>query len=145
MTTAFSDSTHIDASPAQVWAALTDWDRAGQWMPGVTGMRLDGPLAVGSVLHFVARGKDRTSTVTALDAGRSITLSSTVAGVHADYRYDIVPDGSGTRVDLVADVRTSGPMKLLGRTIRSSIAKEDGVQLTRFAAMLGPAASVADA
>lgn len=42
---------------------------------------------------------------------------------------------------LVADVETRGAMKLLGPTIRSSIAKADGGQLEALARVVAPAPS----
>lgn len=138
MTLAFSARRTVTADPATVWAALTDWGRASEWLPGVEGMRAEGPLAVGTVLHFTARGAARTSTITALDAGRALTLTSEQPGVRADYRYTLAASGSGsgTEVALDADVETRGAMKLLGPVIRGAIAKEDGGQLDRLAAIL---------
>ena len=56
MKTAFTDEQSIAAPADAVWTRLTDWSSAPNWMPGVESMRADGPLAVGTVLHFVARG-----------------------------------------------------------------------------------------
>jgi uncharacterized protein YndB with AHSA1/START domain len=136
MTLAFSAARSVPASPALVWAALTDWGRTSRWMPGVEGMRAEGPLAVGTVLRYTARGAERTSTITALDPERSLTLTSEQPGVRADYRYTLVPEGSGTAVALEADVEIRGALRLLGPVIRGAIAKEDGGQLDRLAATL---------
>lgn len=135
MNTAFTDEQTIAAPPEAVWARLTDWTGAPHWMPGVESMRTDGPLAVGTVLHFAARGKPRTSTVTAVDPGHSLTLRSLVGGVTADYVYTVQPtDASNTTVRLEALVGTRGIMTLLAPVIRGAIAKEDGAQLARLKA-----------
>jgi hypothetical protein len=63
---------------------------------------------------------------------RSLTLTSTVGKVHAAYTYVMTPVAGGTRVDLTADVRTGGAMRLLGGVIRRAIAKEDSGQLDRL-------------
>ena len=136
MPQAFRDDQTIQASPTDVWNTLTDWSTASEWMPGVSDMRAAGATAVGTELIFIARGKNRTSTVTALEPGRLITMSSTMPGVLADYTYALKPAGAGTAVSLVADVETSGPMKLMGKVIRSAIAKEDGVQLAGLKAFI---------
>lgn len=136
MTLAFEDRRVVPASPADVWSLLTDWSRASSWLPGVEGMRADGPLAVGTVLRFTARGKERTSTITALEPGRVLTLTSEQPGVRADYRYALAPDGSGTSVSLAADIETRGAMRMLGPVIRGAIAREDGAQLERLVALL---------
>lgn len=136
MPQAFSDTQTILASPSEVWATLTDWSAASQWMPGVSDMRAAGDIGVGTELTFSARGKARSSTVTALEPGRRITMSSAMPGVLADYTYSLEPAGNTTTVSLVADVDTRGPLKLLGKVIRSAIAKEDGVQLSRLKTLI---------
>lgn len=135
MTLAFDDRRVVPASPADVWSVLTDWSRASAWLPGVEGMRADGPLAVGTVLRFTARGKERTSTITALEPGRALTLTSEQPGVRADYRYSLDPEGPGTAISLAADIQTRGAMRMLGPVIRGAIAKEDGAQLQRLAVL----------
>ena len=94
------------------------------------------PLRVGTVLAFRAQTSERTSTVESLDPGTLIALASDGPGVHAVYTYTLEDDADGTLVRLVADVETRGAMKMLGPTIRSSIAKADGGQLEALARML---------
>lgn len=132
MTQAFATSSVIAAPPQQVWQVLTDWSRAPRWMSGASDVRLDGELRPGAVLHFTARGKPRSSTVSAVSPDRSLTLTSTQGPVTADYTYRLEPDGGTTRVHLVATVTITGPMRLLGGVIRSVIARADGGQLERL-------------
>ena len=136
MTIAFTAARVVAAAPPVVWATLTNWERGPEWLPEVEKMTSDGPTTVGTVLRFTARGTPRTSTVSAVDPGRSITLTSEQPGVTAHYRYTLEPEGSGTAIALEADVVTSGVMRLLGPVIRSAIAKADRVQLDRLAAVL---------
>jgi carbon monoxide dehydrogenase subunit G len=134
MTTAIDTRIHIAAPRALVWGTLTDWSRAHEWMPEATGMRQTSePLRVGTVLAFRAQKSERTSTVAALDPGAMIALASEGPGVHAVYTYTLEDAADGTDVRLVADVETRGAMKMLGPTIRSSIAKADGGQLEALA------------
>ncbi|MDQ4137894.1 MAG: SRPBCC family protein [Actinomycetota bacterium] len=132
MTEAFSSTTTVAAAPERVWATITDWSKAPEWMPGTSSFRLEGALRPGAVLHYTARGKERTSTVTDVVTNSSLTLESTVGKVHAAYTYVLSPVAGGTRVDLSADVRTSGAMRLLDGVIRRAIAKEDSSQLDRL-------------
>lgn len=132
MSRAFEVSQVVRADPAAVWAVLTDWSRAHEWMPGVADMTADGPLRAGTTLSYRAAGKPRTSTVAAVDDGRSLTLRSVVSGVTADYHYELSPRDGATLVTLDADVRMSGVFRLLGPVIRRSIAKADSVQLERL-------------
>jgi uncharacterized protein YndB with AHSA1/START domain len=136
MRTAFTDEQAIDVAPDLVWSRLTDWAQAARWMPGVESMRADGPLVPGTELRFVARGKDRTSTIAAVEPGRSLTLRSVVGGVTADYAYTVRPASAGgaTVVGLEALVGTRGIMTLLAPMIRGAIAREDRVQLANLKA-----------
>ena len=144
MKTAFTDEQSIAAPADAVWTRLTDWSGAPNWMPGVESMRADGPLAVGTVLRFVARGKERTSTITALDPGHRLTMRSAVGGVTADYAYAIESstDAAGSRVRLDAAVATRGLVSLFAPMIRGAIAREDGVQLAHLKAWVEATASV---
>lgn len=138
MTLAIDASETIDAAPDAVWAALTDWAGMTRWMPSAEGMRGPTPPVLGGTLTFTARGSERTSTITGLDPGKLLTLTSEQGPVSAHYRYTLAPDGAGTRVRLEADVVVRGILKVLAPTIRTSIAKEDGQQLPRLKALLAP-------
>lgn len=132
MSRAFEVSQLIRAEAPVVWAVLTDWSRAGEWMPDVTEMTADGPVRVGTALTYRAGGKARASTVAAVDDGRVLVLRSVVSAVTADYRYTLTTRNGGTLVTLHADVRTAGPMRLISPVIRRAIAKADSVQLERL-------------
>ena len=133
MSQAFASHETINLPPQTVWARLTDWSAAPQWMPGVSALHSEGALAVGSQLQFTARGKERVSEITELAPGRSITLTSRVGKTRADYRYSLTPlGGDSTGLDLVATVESDGVMRLLGPVIRKAIAREDSVQLSNF-------------
>jgi len=134
MTTAFSAVTIVDHPVDAVWERLVDWDTANQWMPGVQTVRANGPVAAGSPVTFTSRGKERLATIVAVGPGRSITLRSVQGAVVADYTYECVAHGRGTRVGLVADCSMTGPIRLLGPVIRHAIRRADGGQLAAFAA-----------
>jgi uncharacterized protein YndB with AHSA1/START domain len=135
MVQAFTAARELDRPPEEVWAQLTDWDRAAGWL-GVDSLRAEGPTAVGTELVFLARGKERRSEIVALEPGRSLTLRSRQGGVTADYTYAVAPAGSGSRATLTADVRTSGVWALLGPVIRAAIRKEDSGQLDALARVI---------
>jgi uncharacterized protein YndB with AHSA1/START domain len=135
MAQAFTAVRELDRPPEEVWARLTDWERAAGWL-GVDSIRAEGPTAVGTELVFRARGKDRRSEIVALDAGRSLTLRSRQGGVTADYTYTVEPAAAGSRATLTADVRTSGPWSLAGPVIRLAIRRADAGRLEALATAL---------
>jgi uncharacterized protein YndB with AHSA1/START domain len=135
MAHAFTKVRDFDRPAEEVWAQLTDWDRAAGWL-GVESMRATGPTAVGTELVFRARGKDWRSEIMAVDPGRSVTLRSRQGGVTADYTYAVEPAGSGSRATLTADVQTSGIWAVLGPVIRTAIRRQDTGQLDALARVI---------
>lgn len=134
MAEAFRATEKIAAPADAVWAVLTDWDRATEWMGGIDALRAEGPNEVGTTLTFTARGKERSSRIVALEPGRSVTLRSEQGKATADYRYRCTPsDGEGadgTTVELVADCRTEGAvMAVAGPLLRMMMKRTDGSQL----------------
>ncbi len=53
------------------------------------------------------------------------------------------PEGSGTRLRLVADCEIRGPLKLLGPLLRAAIRRTDGGQLRDLKELLQPMAAKA--
>lgn len=105
---AFSVEVTIAKPVKAVWATMTDWNNAHQWMPGVDSIKAHGETAPGTKLTFRARGKDRPSEIVECEPGRYVMLRSKQGGVTADYRYELHPLGEQTRVTLVAVCMTNG-------------------------------------
>jgi len=105
---------------------------------GIEGLRADGPTEVGTTLTFTARGKERTSEITAVDDGRSVTLRSSQGNATADYAYGCRPDGDGgTLVTLVADCRTEGVvLGAVAPLLRMMMKRSDGGQLESLKAVV---------
>jgi uncharacterized protein YndB with AHSA1/START domain len=122
---AFTATEIIDRPADQVWQVLTDWSRAPEWMPGVAAARVDG-----DTLRFTARGRERTSEITDLRPGTSVTLTSVQGGVRAAYTYEVAAAGPATTVTLVATLATSGPWRLAAPMLRVLVRRADGGQLT---------------
>lgn len=135
MAAAIDTEVTIDHPVDVVWARMTDWDRSGDWMPGIDGVEADGETVAGTTLTFRARGKDRTATVLDVEPGRALTLRSSQGGVTADYRYRLEPVGEGrSRAQLVAECRTSGLWSLVGPLLRVAIRRTDSSQMLKLKA-----------
>jgi uncharacterized protein YndB with AHSA1/START domain len=128
MPRAFSATRAIDRPADQVWHALTDWEHAAGWL-GVDEVRADGATRPGTQLAFRTRGRERAAEITEVRPGRALTVRSRQGGVTADYTYSVEPEGAGSRVSLVADVRAAGIWAPLGPVIRAAIRRTDRGQL----------------
>ncbi len=128
MSNAFVATQVIDRSPETVWRVLTDWHRAADWMPGVDRVtHVDD-----NSLRFLARKRERTSEITAMRPGESITLTSVQGGVRADYVYTVEATGDevrATRATLVADVTTGALWRVVAPALRAAIRRSDAGQL----------------
>lgn len=132
----FTSTATIDRPVDEVWAFMTDWDRAPQWMKGIDRMAPvgDAPIAAGTEVSFVSRGADRRSTIAAWEPPRELVLVSTQGGVTATYRYRCAPtDGGGTEATLEAECRMRGAWKLVGPLIRFMMKRVDGGQMPALA------------
>lgn len=102
-----SASVVIDRPPAEVWAALADVTRMGDWSPEcISGRWADGADApavgakfegdnVAKVAGRVVKRWTTTSEVTACEPGAVFEF---VAEGYTTWRYEFVAEGSGTRV-----------------------------------------------
>jgi carbon monoxide dehydrogenase subunit G len=129
MRRAFDTETMIDRPVAEVWRELTDWENARRWMPGIDTMASDAGTTVGATITFHTRGKVRTSTISAVEPQRSVTLNSVQGGVTARYVYRLEPAGDRTTARLTAEVAASGLWALLGPVVRAAIRRADAGQL----------------
>ena len=136
MADGFSVRETIPRPPADVWAYLTDFGNAQEWMTGIGPMTqtTPGALEVGTRFRFEARGKERETRVTALDPGKRIALTSTQGGVTATYTYVVEPAGNGTEVTLDAVCEAAGVWKLIHPIIVIAMKRSDSSQLANLKA-----------
>lgn len=139
MSTTFEVETTINHPADQVWATLTDWEKAPAWMNGIDSIRAEGDTAVGTKIVFHTRGKDRTSEIVQCEPGREVVLRSVQGGVTADYAYRLEPVGeSATKVSLVADCTSEGLMwKVMSPMISIAMKMSDGGQLEALKKVMG--------
>ena len=139
MADGFTVTETLDHAPADVWACLTDFANASQWMTGIGDFIqiTPGPLGIGTQLRFKARGKERETRVTAFDPGKLIALTSTQGGVTATYTYAVTPSGDGTDMVLKATCNAAGFWKLLHPVIVLAMKNSDSSQLANLKRAMG--------
>lgn len=93
---------HVAASPARVWALLTDFARMPEWSPELVRMvpLKPGGLRVGQwYLGLNRRGAvvwPTRSVVSVLEPGRSVAWDTRSSG--ARWVWEVEPEGEGTKV-----------------------------------------------
>ncbi len=108
-------SVFIDAPPDRVYEAYLDLSRWLDWNPHLRNVkpRTDGPLALGSRVSTAVKGSPIGTAwkVTEINAGRSITLSSSFPpGVRVVFEHLAERDWGGTRATLRLGI--NGPLAL---------------------------------
>ncbi len=109
-----TNTLHIDAAPAVVWAVTRDVERWPEWTPTVTAVRLvdGGDLAVGSVARIRQPMQPESEwVVTELEPGRRFVWETRRTGLRMVGGHEIEPDGDGTRN--VLTVEASGALAVL--------------------------------
>jgi uncharacterized protein YndB with AHSA1/START domain len=96
----------LEATPAEVWAALTEHEQLGAWFGGDLTLE---PRPGGRVSLLGDDGERRHGTVEAIDPGRRLVfrwwepgLATTASGTRVDLELVEVPDG-GTRLTVRED------------------------------------------
>jgi carbon monoxide dehydrogenase subunit G len=102
---------HIDRSPEQVWAVLTDLSAAPRWRPMIASMETvdGGPLRLGAEVRIVAdvlgKRAERVSRTTAFEENKRWELESGDAPqMRGRFDFRLEPDRSGTRVVATCDL-----------------------------------------
>jgi len=108
----------IDAPPARVFEVLAD---VPNWAEHVTGIRkvellTDGPVGVGTRFRetrvFFKREATEEMEITEFEPGRGYVLECDSCGCHYRTSTTVVPDGTGTRVEL--EMQTT-PVNLMAK------------------------------
>jgi uncharacterized protein YndB with AHSA1/START domain len=83
----------IGASPAAVWAVLTNFDEWTTWMPEIASAQLQGPLAAGSVIYWEPFEQNVASRIVAIEPERKLIWNGTDGAVHI---WELIPVANGT-------------------------------------------------
>jgi uncharacterized protein YndB with AHSA1/START domain len=126
MSTSFTTAVYMEAPPAVVFAALSDIERWKDWLPGLVAVEklTAGPFGPGTewretrkmfgkeaAEHFrVARFEPPARVDVLVDGSKG----SSKRGEYL-FTYELVPDRSGTNVELTGDIRMPGVWGLFSR------------------------------
>ena len=145
MSRGFQATTEIARAPDEARRAITDFELAPRWMPGIARMSElnDDPLGPGKRYEcvFAQSGRGKSTFVALAEwepENKRFALASTQSGMHALYRYSLTPTADGTTtvtLDAVCEARTP-VMKLVHPLINTLMAKHDRRQMPLLKAMI---------
>jgi uncharacterized protein YndB with AHSA1/START domain len=134
MAATFSTAVYIESPPPVVFEALTDLDAAGKWMPNLVRIEklTTGPFGPGSEWRETRKmfGKDSTEhfKVTRFDRPSRIDLlidgsrGTSGRGEYA-FVFEVLPERTGSNVELTGDIRMPGIWGLFARFMAGSFKK----------------------
>ena len=88
----------IAASIEKVWSTLTEIERWPEWQSDVAVVKLEGPLAVGAIFRWKAKGLKIKSTIKELEPRRRIGWTGSSIGMKAIHIWILESQTRGTRV-----------------------------------------------
>ena len=139
----FRSSATIPRPPEAVWAALADPSLGLRVFSGCSRSELTTPppLRRGSRLRIVRTVDGKTVEVefdvVVFRPAKELELSGEAQGFRAEYRYVLLPEGAGTRVDLECAVEGLGLAALLEGTVTDALRRADADHLERLKAAAG--------
>jgi carbon monoxide dehydrogenase subunit G len=134
----FSRTVEIDAPFDVVWALVNDVPSVATCIPGVSGVEMSGPTAftcklvqrVGSAkanfdLSSTLEVNEETKEVVAQSDGKDRALGSTVS---ARQTFSLSDTGTGTKVEIAANVQITGRIATFGHRIIAAKAEQVTVE-----------------
>ncbi|MCX5588104.1 SRPBCC family protein [Streptomyces erythrochromogenes] len=132
----------IEASAAQLWSQLTDWDAYGQWSMTHTNFPQGGPqtLAVGSTfaenMKMMGFPAEVVWTVSELEDERLFAITGKgPMGVAVLTRYTLTPDGGATTVRIDGEF-TGAAVSLMAGKLKDSATAALNESLRKLAGLV---------
>lgn len=134
----FEFSEHIERSPREVFAVISDPTTATGFLENITdSVKLtDGPIAVGTVFREtrVVGGKESSADllVTVHEPDARVGISTETEGITVVYHYALSPEGEGTRLAWTCELEAGGLRKMMLPMVAAIMKREDGDHLQRL-------------
>ena len=114
-------SVEIARAPEDVFALLSDVERLSEWQTSAIEAHADGPLAQGSRIsekrRLLGREVDSELEVVAYEPPKRLTLRSLGGPVRFTVDHELVEQGEGTLLTLLAEAEPGGLMRFTGPMI----------------------------
>src|SRR5262245_45263180 len=122
----------IERPPHDVFAFLADGENDPQWRPGVADVKRESGEGSGAVFRQGVKGPmgrrvDADYRLTEYAPDRTLAFEVIAGPVRPHGRYELSPDGDGTRVRFTLECELSGAKKLMmRRSVEKSMRDEVG-------------------
>jgi hypothetical protein len=124
----------------EVFARVTDLERAREWAPQMGKIRVDGPLREGATLMEERRMFGRTVNakwvITRFEPDRVMGLDMKLGPMWGRFTYEFAPASTGTQLTQSTDMGFSGPLKVFSGIIAAEAQKEEDAELDRIKEIL---------
>jgi uncharacterized protein YndB with AHSA1/START domain len=89
---------YVEAPIGKVWSVLSDLERWPSWNPGVSKIRIDGPVRAGTCFEWAGNGSKIVSRLEETDPPRRIAWTGKTLGIRARHVWELSEKGTGTLV-----------------------------------------------
>ena len=126
----FEDAVEIEATPAEVFAFVSDLERIAEWQAGVVRSHVitPGPTRVGTRFEETAKvGPWRLETrceVVAFDPPRAMRFTASSKPLDYAGTLTVVPDGTHTRLLVEGTMRLKGGWRLMEPVLAGDMKRE---------------------
>jgi carbon monoxide dehydrogenase subunit G len=134
----FEFSEHIATSPREVFGVISNPSEATKFLDNIKESRKlsDGPIGVGTTFREtrVMSGKEASADllVTSYEPDSRFGISTEAEGIKVAYRYDLSPEGTGTRLKWVCELEAGGLRRMMLPMVAAIMKKEDGDHLRKL-------------
>ena len=131
----FQFSEYIATSPRRVFEVLSNPTEATNFLDNIKESKqlTGGPIGVGTTFRETRiMNKSEASAdlvVSVYEPDTRVAISTEAEGIKVLYRYDLSPEGSGTRLTWVCELEAGGLRKMMLPMVAAIMKKEDGAHL----------------
>lgn len=148
MTITGSHSVLVRRTPAEVFAVVSDLERAPSWVPGLVELtRLTpGPVGVGTQfrqrIHLAGRDLEGLLVVSAFEPDRVFAHTGRAGPAHLFGHFQLQPEEAGTRVAHHHEIRLSGLARAMAPLVASKAEHHTAQALENLRRLLEEGAAV---
>lgn len=123
------ESIHIERSPSFVFALVRDLERGPEWQESLESVDVERGI---EVRRFAGRRQEARFFIVQDDAPRRFAIRSEGGPAAARASFELEPDGDGTCVVFVLDVKLRGAARFAGAIVKPAAEREAKRSLERL-------------